>query len=75
MRFEILNTSLSVEEVIDADNYMVTITIFLTDTKGLIPDFQKGVDVISNNSMTGFEVDAQREEAIQNLLKEVNGIS
>ena len=66
------------EEVINiigtepTDNYEVTITIGVHPIDNIAPNFSKDVIVISNNSMTGFEVDEQRKQAIQDYIILIN---
>ena len=54
------------------DNYEVTITIGIHPTDGIGADFSKDIVVTSDNHMTGFEVDAQREQAVQDYLQSIN---
>lgn len=62
----------NIEKVIDENTYSIEITIGLESTDGVVPPFSKSITVISNNSMTGFAVDAQRELAISNYMNEIN---
>lgn len=62
----------NVENVIDSNNYSIEITLGLESIDGVVPPFSKSITVISNNSMTGFQVDAQRELAISNYMNEIN---
>ena len=54
------------------DSYEVTITLGIHPTDDIAPEFSKDIIVRSSNSMTGFEVDDQRELAIDNYLQEIN---
>ena len=73
MRFIIVNTDYGKESETDEQgNYSAVITIALQSDDNKIPQFSKDITVISNNSMTGFEVDKQREQAIEEFLKEFN---
>lgn len=60
------------ENNLPTDNYEVTITIGLKPTNEFIPPFSKDIIVISNNNMTGFQVDIQREIEIQSFLNQIN---
>lgn len=62
----------NVEKIIDEMTYSIEITIGLESTDGVVPPFSKSITVVSNNSMTGFQVDEQRELAISNYLNEIN---
>lgn len=77
MKFEMTSYEISKERVVfennlPTDNYEVTITIGLKPTSEFIPPFSKDIIVISNNNMTGFQVDLQREIEIQNFLNQIN---
>ena len=54
------------------DEYEVTITLGLHPTDGIASDFSKDIIVLSDNHMTGFEVDEQREQAISDYLQAIN---
>lgn len=54
------------------DDYEVTITMGIHPTDGIGADFSKDIIVTSNNSMTGFQVDEQRELAVDNYLQAIN---
>jgi len=62
----------NIEKIIDENSYSVEITLGLESVDGVVPPFSKSITVISNNSQTGFEVDAQRELEISNYMKEIN---
>lgn len=62
----------NIEKVIDENSYSIEITLGLESVDGVVPPFSKSITVISNNSQTGFEVDAQRELEISNYMKEIN---
>jgi len=73
MKYELLNTIISAEmPILESDEYAVIITLRLHPTDNIASDFSKDVVVVSNNSQTGFEVDAQREQEIQNYLNQIN---
>ena len=54
------------------DNYEVTITLGIHSIDNIAPDFSKDIIVTHYNSQTGFEVDEQREQAIQDYLNLIN---
>ena len=72
MRYEILETQIGAETSLEDDKYSVVIALSIKDNNNLIPNFQKWITVESNQSQTGFEVDAQRQKAIDDYLKELN---
>ena len=60
------------ESVIDADEYSIDITLPLVTNDELAFQFSKTISVISQNSQTGYEVDAARATAVANYLIEIN---
>lgn len=86
MTYELIKTDISTERTVmqdvvvddvvtgqeETDNYEVTITLGIHPTDGVAPDFSKDIIVTSNNSMTGFQVDEQRELAVDNYLQAIN---
>lgn len=78
MKYQLLNTSISSEipilgEAGEATNdYQVIITLCLKPIDGIAPSFFKDIEVTSNNSQTGFEVDVQRQQEINNYLNLIN---
>jgi len=56
------------------DDYEVTITLGIHPTDGIGTDFSKDIIVKSNNSMTGFQVDEQRNLAVIEYIQEINGM-
>lgn len=54
------------------DDYEVTITMGIHPTDGIGADFSKDITVTSHNTMTGFEVDTQREQAVQDYIDSIN---
>jgi hypothetical protein len=86
MKYELIKTDISAERTVmqdvvvddvvtgqeETDNYEVTITLGIHPTDGVAPDFSKDIIVTSNNSMTGFQVDEQRELAVDNYLQAIN---
>lgn len=87
MKYTISQTDISSERVImqnitdeqgniigqePTNEYEVDITIGLKHLDNFIPPFSKTIIVKSNNTQTGFEIDEQREQAIQNFLNQIN---
>lgn len=87
MKYTISQTDISSERVImqnitdeqgniigqePTNEYEVDITIGLKHLDNFIPPFSKTITVKSNNSQTGFEVDEQREQEIQNYITLIN---
>lgn len=88
MKYELIKTTLSPEypmtidildengEVIgqeaDTENYCVVVTLGIKPTDDVAPYFSKDIIVTSNNSMTGYQVDVQRNQEIQNFLNLIN---
>ena len=72
MKYEILSTNYSNETSLNENEYSCHITIGLHPTDGIIPDFMKTITVISNNAMTGFEVDEQRNKAVTDYINLIN---
>ncbi len=54
------------------EGYFVTLTVYVKSNTPSFDDFEKVLRIPSLNSMTGFEVDAQREEFISDWLAEIN---
>lgn len=73
MKYELIRFDIGKETNTDEQgNYSVNITIALHPTDGIAADFSKDITVTSNNSQTGFEVDAQRQEAVNAYVAQVN---
>lgn len=86
MKYELIKKDISAERVVmqdvivddvvigtePTDEYEVTITLSIHPTDEIAPEFSKDIIVRSSNSMTGFQVDDQRELAIDNYLQEIN---
>jgi hypothetical protein len=73
MKFE--KTAVDYGKETEADeqgNYSCIITIGIKPSSDLIPTFSKDIVIESNNSQTGFEVDAQRKKAVEDFIKELN---
>jgi len=87
MKYTILQTDISPERIVmqnildnegniinhePTDEYEVDITLGIKYENDFIPPFSKTITVRSNNSQTGFEVDEQRQQAIQDYLNLIN---
>jgi len=73
MKYELIKHDYGVETPTDEQgNYSTTITLALHPTDGIAPDFSKDITVISNNNMTGYEVDAQRQAEIEAFMLKIN---
>jgi len=73
MKYELTEQPINITEAeIGADTYSATITIFIKPVDGIAPSFNKQIEVISNNSMTGFEVDEQRKKAVTEFMLSIN---
>jgi hypothetical protein len=72
MRYEIIETQISAETTLENDKYSVLISLAVKDNNDLIPNFTKWITVESHQSKTGYEVDLQRETAINNYIAELN---
>jgi len=62
----------SIESVIDTDSYSIDITLPLITNDELAFQFSKTILVVSQNSQTGYEVDAARATAVANYLVDIN---
>ena len=58
----------------ETDEYDVTITMGIHPTDGICADFSKDIVVTSNNAQTGFEVDEQREQAVEDYMQSINAV-
>jgi len=73
MKYELTEQPINITETeIDVDTYSATITIFIKTIDGIAPSFNKQIEVISTNDMTGFEVDEQRTIAVNNYINTIN---
>ena len=52
--------------------YFVTVTLWIKSNSEYFNDFQHILRIVSLNSMTGFQVDAQREHVIQDYITTIN---
>lgn len=89
MKYELLTTSISSETTImrdfldenenvigqePTDEYEVNITLELKPADNIAPIFYKTITVKSDNHMTGFQVDDQRNLAVLEYIQEINGM-
>ena len=72
MKYELTHTNFSSETIISDTEYSINITLGLHPTDDFIPNFSKDITVISDNSKTGFEVDIQRQQAIDDFIALIN---
>jgi len=77
MKYELIKTDISAERTVfeqgvPTNDYEVTITLGIAPIDDIAPEFSKDIIVRSSNSMTGFQVDDQRELAIDNYLQAIN---
>jgi len=73
MKYKLIKYNFGNEtETDDEGNYSIIITISLHPTDGIAPDFSKDIIVQSNNNMTGYEVDAQRQAEIEAFILKIN---
>jgi len=61
-----------IESVIDTNSYSIDITLPLITNDELAFQFSKTISVVSQNSQTGYEVDAARATAVANYLVDIN---
>lgn len=71
-KYEILAINYSAETTLEENKYSCKITIGLRSTDGVAPDFSKDIEVVSDNKQTGFEVDEQRQKAIDEFVESIN---
>ena len=73
MKYELIKYDIGIESNADENNnYSVIITIGLHPTDGIAADFSRDITVVSNNSQDGFQVDAQRIQAINDYIALIN---
>lgn len=56
----------------DTEHYKVNITLGIRATDNIAPNFSKDIEVVSSNTLTGFQVDEQREQAIEDFMLSIN---
>ena len=72
MKYEKINLGYGSETVIDVNKYSINITIWLHPTDNIAPNFSVDIIVESDNAQTGYEVDIQRNEAVNEYLRVIN---
>jgi len=72
MKYEKTALGYGVETIIDDNKYSINITIGLHPTDNIAPNFSIDIIVESDNSQTGYEVDEQRNKAIEDYLELIN---
>ena len=67
------DTDIPLPEIPEGDvAYYVTVTLWIKSNNPLFDDFQHILRIVSLNSMTGFEVDAQREQVLNDYMVQIN---
>lgn len=70
------DTDLELPTIAEGDEaYYVTATLFIGEETNTIPDFKMVVKIVSLNSMTGFEVDSQRDNFLIDFMAGLNLVS
>ncbi len=73
MKYEYLTHTTNSETPSDENgNYLATITINIKCTDEIGPVFSKNINVVNNNSQTGFQVDEERQQAVNDYLTLIN---
>lgn len=64
---------IEIPEIPEGDSaYFVVVTISIKSNNKFVPDFDRLLGIVSLNSQTGFEVDAQRDKAINDYILKIN---
>lgn len=67
------DTDINLPEIPENDSaYFVTINLWIKSNTELFDDFEHILRIVSFNSMTGFEVDTQREKIINDYITKIN---
>ena len=67
------DTDIELPEIPEGDEaYFITASLTIKSNSDFIPDFNKTLRIVSLNSMTGFEVDAQRINVINDYIAKIN---
>ncbi len=70
---KVYDTNITLPTIEEGDEaYYVNVNLWIKEENDLIPPFQKLLPIVSLNSMTGFEVDEQREEFVTNFMASLN---
>lgn len=88
MKYELIKTTISPEypmtiDILDEndvvigqeaseENYYVILTLGIKPTDGIAPEFSKDIKVVSSNSLTGHQVDEQREQVVADFIANIN---
>lgn len=73
--FTLLTYSVGNETTIDETTYSNTITIGIETSDPIIKPFSEDIEVVCNQSMNGYEVDAEREKKVKEFIDKLNGVS
>lgn len=71
---EIIDDVETVTSTEPTDSYEVTITMEIHPTDNIASNFSRDIIVTSDNHMTGFQVDEQREQAIADYMQSINAV-
>lgn len=71
MKYQLINTVFT-EQKIDEDSYLTTIVMGFSCTDGIGANFSKDIEITQLNTLTGYEVDSERQVAVDNYLIEIN---
>lgn len=88
MKYELIKTDISAERKVmqdiiedgeivgqeETDEYDVTITMGIHPTDGIGANFSTDIIVRSNNAQTGFIVDIERAQAIEDYMQSINAV-
>ncbi len=70
---KVYDTDIALPNIPEGDEaYFVNVNLWITEENNLIPPFEKLIPIVSFNSMTGFEVDAQRSLVIAEFMSSIN---
>jgi hypothetical protein len=73
MKYELIGTpAIHGDVTIDEETYSNKITLAFHPVDNIAPDFSRDIEVVSSNSQTGYEVDIQRQEAIDAYVIQIN---
>lgn len=88
MKYELIKTDISAERKVmqdiiedgeivgqeETDEYDVTITMGIHPTDGIGANFSTDIIVRRNNAQTGFIVDIERAQAIEDYMQSINAV-
>lgn len=72
MKYNLISYNIGRESEKVDDKFNVDIEVMLQAEDDFIPPFPKTINVESNNSQTGFEVDKQRADAVMKYINEIS---